>query len=246
MRESIKSFIQRHYDLITPYYLKLWGEHIHHGLWLKGDETKEEAQENLIRELINLGQIQRNAKILDVGCGLGGSSIYLARHLNAEVLGITLSPIQAKMASRRVTEKKIKNVKIIVMDAENLNLPPDTVFDVVWAVESISHFPHKDKFFKKAADFLKKEGKLVLADWFQREKIKPEEREKFIEPIEHGMLTPKIEAMSNYEDLLENEGLRIIKLEDISERVSKTWDISIKYLKPFYRHIQRLTGLKTR
>ena len=83
MSKSIKDSIRRHYDLITPFYLKIWGEHIHHGLWLKGNETKEDAQENLVRELIKIGQIPKRAKILDVGCGLGGSSMYLANHLGA-------------------------------------------------------------------------------------------------------------------------------------------------------------------
>ena len=104
MSKSIKDSIRRHYDLITPFYLKIWGEHIHHGLWLKGNETKEDAQENLVRELIKIGQIPKRAKILDVGCGLGGSSMYLANHLGAEVVGITLSRVQADMASKKVTE----------------------------------------------------------------------------------------------------------------------------------------------
>ena len=234
MSKSIKDSIRRHYDLITPFYLKIWGEHIHHGLWLKGNETKEDAQENLVRELIKIGQIPKRAKILDVGCGLGGSSMYLANHLGAEVVGITLSRVQVDMASKKVTEGGVKNVEFFVMDAENMKFPSGTLFDVIWAIESISHFPHKEEFFRDAVALLKPGGKFILADWFQSEGIKHEEREKFIEPIERGMLTPRIEAMSDYERLLKTQGIEIIISQDVSNQVSQTWDVAKNYLRPFY------------
>ncbi|OHB20435.1 MAG: hypothetical protein A2939_04445 [Parcubacteria group bacterium RIFCSPLOWO2_01_FULL_48_18] len=230
----MKDLIRKHYDLITPFYLKLWGEHIHHGLWLKGNETKEEAQENLIRELIRIGQVQKDAKILDVGCGLGGSSIYLANHLCAEVTGITISPVQAEMANKKAKSAEVKNATFLVMDAEDMKFSSETFFDVIWAVESISHFPRKEKFFKDATALLKPGGKFILADWFQGEEIGLEERERFIKPIEKGMLTPKIEAMSDYENLLKERGLQIITSQDISKNVQKTWEIASNYLRPFY------------
>ena len=40
-----------HYDLLSPYYRSLWGEHLHHGYWIRGDETKERAQLQLIEHL---------------------------------------------------------------------------------------------------------------------------------------------------------------------------------------------------
>src|SRR3989344_5761556 len=103
-----------------------------------------------------------------------------------------------------------KNVEFFVMDAENMKFPSGTLFDVIWAIESISHFPHKEEFFRDAVALLKPGGKFILADWFQSEGIKHEEREKFIEPIERGMLTPRIEAMSDYERLLKTQGIEII------------------------------------
>ena len=39
-----KEKIRNHYDLISPYYFTLWGEHLHHGYWIHGDEPKEKAQ----------------------------------------------------------------------------------------------------------------------------------------------------------------------------------------------------------
>ena len=74
--------IRRHYDLATPFYRLLWGSHIHHGLWY-ADEGPALAQRQLIDRLTAEADIQHGSTVLDVGCGMGGTSIYLARRLGA-------------------------------------------------------------------------------------------------------------------------------------------------------------------
>jgi len=46
--EELKGRIKEHYDKCSPYYFDLWGEHIHHGYWLTGDETKEQGKNEAI------------------------------------------------------------------------------------------------------------------------------------------------------------------------------------------------------
>src|SRR5690242_18413718 len=88
-RPNDKEKVRDHYDRISPYYHSLWGEHIHHGYWIRGDESKEVAQVQLIEPLARAAGIPPGARILDVGCGFGASSIYLARKYAAEATGIT-------------------------------------------------------------------------------------------------------------------------------------------------------------
>jgi tocopherol O-methyltransferase len=90
-RPNDKVKVREHYDRMSPYYHSLWGEHIHHGYWIRGDESKETAQVQLIEHLAEAAAIQPGAKILDVGCGFRASSIYLARKYGAEATGITIS-----------------------------------------------------------------------------------------------------------------------------------------------------------
>ena len=97
-RSNDKNKIVEHYDILSPYYRSLWGEHLHHGYWIRGDESKEKAQLQLIEHLAQLADIKRGADILDIGCGFGASSLYLAKHYNATVTGITISPVQVEMA----------------------------------------------------------------------------------------------------------------------------------------------------
>src|SRR5215831_1838744 len=70
-RANDKEKVRDHYDRMSPYYHSLWGEHIHHGYWIRGDESKETAQVQLIEHLAQVAKIQPDAQILDVGCGFG-------------------------------------------------------------------------------------------------------------------------------------------------------------------------------
>ena len=99
-RPNDKQKIVEHYDFVSPYYQTLWGEHIHHGYWIRGNETKEEAQTQLIEHLAELASLQTGASVLDIGCGFGGTSLYLAQKYQARATGITISPVQVEMAKK--------------------------------------------------------------------------------------------------------------------------------------------------
>ncbi|KAL1875921.1 hypothetical protein VTK73DRAFT_9705 [Phialemonium thermophilum] len=102
--QALKDRIKLHYDLASDYYLSLWGEHIHHGYWpteeSKEKESKETAQINLIRLLLEKSQIPEGSAVLDVGCGIGGTARYLASHMGCTVTGITISTKQVEIAER--------------------------------------------------------------------------------------------------------------------------------------------------
>jgi tocopherol O-methyltransferase len=115
----LKDKIVQHYDELSPYYKDLWGVHIHHGFWNTATKTKEEAQEQLIRELIFRAEIENGARILDVGCGLGGTAIYLNKALGANVTGITIFPVQIDIANN-LARNCDADIRLVLMDAENI------------------------------------------------------------------------------------------------------------------------------
>ncbi|OTB07819.1 hypothetical protein M426DRAFT_317710 [Hypoxylon sp. CI-4A] len=103
--ESLKGRIKKHYELASDYYYSLWGQHIHHGFFKSPNETKEEAQVNLINYLLEISALPAGAKVLDVGCGIGGTSRFLAREHGAQVTGITISGRQVQIANRLTKEE---------------------------------------------------------------------------------------------------------------------------------------------
>lgn len=108
--ESIKEKVQKFYDLGSPLYLEVYGRHIHDGYYVTGKETKQEAQENLTRLLVEKARIKKEAKILDVGCGIGGSSIWMAENIKATTVGITISPVQLEIARKLAQDRKVNSL----------------------------------------------------------------------------------------------------------------------------------------
>ncbi|KAK4224866.1 S-adenosyl-L-methionine-dependent methyltransferase [Podospora fimiseda] len=243
--QALKDRIKLHYDLASDYYLSLWGEHIHHGYWptpeSKSQETKETAQINLISLLLSISSISDSPlKVLDVGCGIGGTSRYLASELGCTVTGITISTKQVEIARRLSSSSKVVEekefiphgkgqVRFIELDAEKMGEYFDgkEKFDVVWISEALSHFPDKKLFFRNAERVLKAGGKVVVADWFKGEGLGEREFESDIKPIEDGMLLPPLCTQKDYVQFAEEAGLKVLGgPKDISQDVSKTWDIS--------------------
>ena len=161
---------------ILEYY---WGEHIHLGYY--GPDVKykyrplNEAQYTFIDEMMKFGGIDpqkdKAAKVLDVGCGFGGTSRYLARALGpeAEVTAITLSPKQVERAQELAIEQDTHNVNFMVEDALEMPSFPDNSFDIVWACESGEHMPDKKKYIEQMMRVLKPGCKFVMATWCQRD-----------------------------------------------------------------------------
>lgn len=165
-------------DGILEYY---WGEHIHLGYYTKeemeaGYKNKDfiQAKYDFVDEMMKFGGISAEtdsqAKVLDVGCGVGGTSRYLAKKFGpgAEVTGITLSPNQVKRATELAREQGVPNVNFKVMNALAMDFP-DNSFDVVWACESGEHMPDKKAYINEMMRVLKPGGKYVMATWCQRD-----------------------------------------------------------------------------
>lgn len=221
-----KQKIQRHYNLVSPYYHDLWGIHLHHGFW-HGNEDKETAQENLTRELVKRVSLAPGSKILDVGCGMGGSSIFLAKELKARVTGITISQLQVAMATQFAKEAGI-SIRFMVMDADNLTF--DEHFDYIWSIEAISHFSDPQSFFRRASNLLPKGGRFAVIDWFKSDFLDASTHKQYVTPIEKGMMV-HLWTRKDYLRFLEESNCKIIYEADISTFVSKTWDICLDIIK---------------
>jgi len=239
-RVNEKKKIVEHYDLISPYYSSLWGDHIHHGYWIRGDESKEVAQNQLIDHLAQLANIKTGSRILDIGCGYGGTSLYLTKKYGARTTGITISPVQVQMAKESAAKANL-DAKFLLMDAEDMKFAEP--FDVLWSVESISHYHDPRKFFASAVKLLEPGGCFALTDWFQKENLSAAEKKEFIEPIEKGMMV-ELRGMDEYNDFLVSSGLRVAHREELNPHCAKSWDIGLDIIrdKAFWSLAVKLGG----
>ncbi|WP_373539654.1 methyltransferase domain-containing protein [Chamaesiphon sp.] len=155
-------------DGILEFY---WGEHIHLGYYGSPPQQRDflAAKADFVHEMVRWGGLARlpaGTSVLDVGCGIGGSSRILGRDYGFAVTGITISPQQVQRAGQ-LTPPEL-DVHFQVDDAMALSFP-DASFDVVWSIEAGPHMPDKAVFAKELLRVLKPGGVLVVADWNQRD-----------------------------------------------------------------------------
>jgi MPBQ/MSBQ methyltransferase len=155
-------------DGILEFY---WGEHIHLGHYGSPPRKKDflKAKEDFVHEMVRWGRLDRlppGTTVLDVGCGIGGSSRILARDYGFHGTGITISPQQVRRA-QELTPPGV-SAQFQVDDALALSFQ-DASFDVVWSIEAGPHMPDKAQFARELLRVLKPGGILVVADWNQRD-----------------------------------------------------------------------------
>ena len=232
MANVSKRSIQLHYDLATAFYRFLWGPHIHHGLWASTEEDDPQAaQGKLIDHLAGLASIQPGSRILDIGCGMGGSSIQLAKKYGCDVTGITLSPVQAAWARMSAWSKGIsQQVRFNRMDAEQATFD-DGVFDVLWSIECTEHLFDKAAFFRRAAHWLKPGGRLAICAWLAAEKPRSNEAEELVKQVCEGFLCPSLGTASEYQTWFKDAGLTNVAFQDLTPRVMQTWEICKRRVK---------------
>ena len=155
-------------DGILEFY---WGEHIHLGHYGSPPQRKDflTAKSDFVHEMVRWGGLDKfppGTTVLDVGCGIGGSSRILGKDYGFAVTGITISPQQVQRA-QELTAAEL-DVQFLVDDAMALSFP-DASFDVVWSIEAGPHMPDKAIFARELMRVIKPGGILVLADWNQRD-----------------------------------------------------------------------------
>ena len=218
-----KRVIQRHYDVSTLFYRLLWGPHIHHGLW-HGDESVKEAQLQLTDTLAGLASVSPGDSVLDVGCGMGGSSIHLAKHYDCSVVGVTISPFQRTWATCSAKLQRGCNIRFDRADVESYQVD-DASFDIIWSIECTEHLFEKRRFFQCAAQWLRPGGRVAICAWLAGATNGNQQLEQQVYDVCEGFFCPSLGTMQDYVSWLEDAGLEIIETRDWTKNVRQTWEI---------------------
>ncbi len=203
---------------------RYWGEHIHHGFYPEGRINGVDfraAKRALVERLLSWADPGPVQSVLDVGCGIGGSSRLLHERLDAEVVGVTLSAAQVGRA-RQLTDAA---APIRFEQADALHLPfPDDRFDLVWSCESGEHMPDKRTFFAELVRVLKPGGTLILATWCVRPgELSHRERAR-LDAIYRDWTLPFFIPVEEYAQMALLDGrLRAVRTDDWSRQTSPTW-----------------------
>lgn len=207
---------------------------MHHGYYVPQDRTDhQQAQIDLIDQVLKWANVSKVQRMVDVGCGIGGSSRHIAREFGCAIQGITLSPYQANRANELAVEQQVAD-KCSFQVADALDMPfPDNSFDLVWSLESGEHMPHKGTFVKELFRVAQPGGRILIVTWCHRD-LNPGEteltksEERLLKKINRAYYLPKWCSVSDYVDLLTQVGAQDVRTEDWSYIIAPFWKAVIR------------------
>ncbi|MDQ6861556.1 MAG: class I SAM-dependent methyltransferase, partial [Verrucomicrobiota bacterium] len=216
-REAVAS----HYDELDHFYRDVWGEHVHHGLWLRGDETRDEAVLNLVELIAAEAQIVAETTVCDIGCGYGATARVLAAR-GADVTGVTISPAQFAFA-----QTKTSDAEFVCADWLENKLPNES-FDAAIAIESSEHMPDIARFFAEAHRVLRPNGILVVTAWLSADAPTERQSRWLLEPVCREGRMPNMGTVGDYYSLGANAGFKIERFQDVTQSVARTWPAIVR------------------
>ena len=214
--------IEQYYDLSQTHYKRVWdlkrSRSLHYGYWDSSTKNFHEALININKILAEKAGIKQGEKVLDAGCGIGGSSLWLAKNIGCNVTGISLSAKQVQTANDLA---KIENVQSIAFfeqqDFTGTTYEAES-FDIIWAIESVCHANDKNKFINEAYRLLKKGGRLILADFFRKENLAGNDA-ALIKQWANGWAIDDFATIEKFTQLLTNAGFTNLNIEDATNKI---------------------------
>ena len=166
-----KDWVRDYYAESTDLYLRNWAGQaraFHLGL---DDGTCLSRDDALVASnayLATRAGVEEGTRVLDAGCGVGGSSMWLASNRGAEVVGITIAPEQVVVAVKLAREAGLTSrTAFHEMDFAATTFAPGS-FDVVWNLESMCHAFDKRDYLRHVHDLLRPGGRFACLDMFGR------------------------------------------------------------------------------
>lgn len=242
--EQVLQKIATFWDVISGGWEKIMGPHIHHGYYendqsgMPQSVSKQEnlssltPQERIIQKIIETIPVEKGQKILDVGCGMGGSAVYLAKQYQATVLGISLSKKQVAMATKAAELQQLNQVSFQIDNAHTLEKCEDRAFDLVWSLESCEQFYDKALFLEQAYRVLKPGGKLMIATWCANQENYTGALAKRYISLCKAFDLPYMPTEAHYLKLLQDKFV-IESHQDWSPFVKNSWAIGIQQIKQY-------------
>jgi len=216
--------IRTYYDENTNLFLKFSGskkaQNIHRTLWMQEVKTLEDAL-NTSNALIK-AEIESiaptNARIADLGCGVGASLFYIHPRLYepAPALGLTLSPVQARLAQESAKQLGLqKYIRFAEGDFTSVPLPSESL-DAVYSVEAVCHAVDPEKYFKEASRLLRKGGKLILVDDYQAAHPLTDHEQKWLDAYIKGWYVPGVRTVAQTISSANKHDLQLKKNDELT------------------------------
>lgn len=156
--------VSRYYDVVTKFYEYGWGTSFHFAPRLSGEglHAAQRRQEASVAEMLSL---EPGTKVADIGCGVGGPAISIARISGASVTGLNFNAYQIARC-RRAAQRAGLEVRCDFLLANFLDVPLDEgCFDAAYSFEAICHSPDRSLCLGEIWRLVRPGGQIALTEW---------------------------------------------------------------------------------
>lgn len=193
---------------------KLWGDHLHHGLWRGDEDDATAAARRMVSEIGRRLDLVWGSHVIDVGCGYGATGAQLTQEFGYDVEGVTLSSQQQMGA--------VEGGRVSVGDWLE-GFGEDGGADGVIAMESLEHMANTERAVQHMARVLRPGGRVALGCWFRLDDATWFERFLLLDPIRKA---GRLWGQTSEERLvvaLGRAGFVQIECADFSQQAAPTW-----------------------
>ncbi|MCY3965584.1 MAG: methyltransferase domain-containing protein [Acidobacteria bacterium] len=225
------AMVSRFYDVVTRFYEYGWGQSFHFAPRRSGEglHAAQRRQEAEVAKMLGLG---RGTEVADLGCGVGGPLINIAKTSGASITGLNLNAQQIARAERAVRRAGLQDTRGFLL-ANFMDVPlGDGHFDAAYSYEAICHAPHKNRCFREFHRLLRPGGQIALTEWCLTERFDandPTHRD-IRDRVELTNAVPNLLTTSQQVHAMKEAGFEVLSAKDQASEVDPDT--------PWYRSLQ--------
>eukprot|EP00878_Enallax_costatus_P004014 GHUV01004237.1.p1 GENE.GHUV01004237.1~~GHUV01004237.1.p1 ORF type:complete len:324 (+),score=96.62 GHUV01004237.1:213-1184(+) len=223
------------YDAVGEIWLQLFGEHVHVGHYPAGypgsrnSKTWQQAQLDHVDAVLEFAGVQQAEKLLDLGCGYGGTAVHITEHLKCKTIGINISPFQVQAANRLARRHNLsrQQASFVVGDALQPHLR-DASFDLVISVEAAAYMPDKQQFVQQMARLCAPGGTVILVDFCRAPGEVSKSLATRLAQMDGIFATPgNWHSPQQYKQYMSECGLRVMGDADWTHNICGFWNVGL-------------------
>lgn len=212
---SHSTLVSRYYDAVTPFYRYAWGTSFHFAPRRAGERlaaSLRRQEEGIARTL----RLRTGMRVADVGCGVGGPLVTVARASGANVTGINVNARQIAVGERLLRKSGLTG-KCGFLLADFLDVPvEDGYFDAAYSFEALCCAEHREPVYGELFRLLRPGGEIASVNWCLTDRFNAaNQRHRDVRRrIESANATPNLLTTSGETDAARAAGFNILATVD--------------------------------
>ncbi|HEV7242109.1 MAG TPA: methyltransferase domain-containing protein [Thermoanaerobaculia bacterium] len=193
---------------------------LHYGFWIGGVRNHSQAVARMNQELADRLAVSSSDRVLDAGCGVGGTAIFLAKNYGCSVVGVNIVDRQLRIAADNVRRHDaVDQVDLICTSFLNLGLADSSVSAILY-IESACHAQVPEQLLREAYRVLRPGGRIAVTSYFRGDRMLTEREEAFLRFWEEAWSMAPLITVESFLDAMQRVGFRNISQRDETRAIA--------------------------